>query len=65
VTEELAISHHLPIAAITGLALDDRSGELAANVLPSSNNERQFLKPTIQRFHIATEAERRGFSMPP
>jgi hypothetical protein len=54
VKEELAISHHLPIAAITGLALDDRSGEFAANLLPSSNNERHFLKPTIQRFHTAT-----------
>ena len=65
VTGELAISHHLPIAAITGLALDDRGGEFAANVLPSSNNERHFLKPTIQRFDTATGAEHRGFSMPP
>jgi hypothetical protein len=65
VTEELAISHHLPIAAITGLALDDRSGEFAANLLPSSNNERHFLQPTIQRFHTATGAEHRGFSTPP
>ena len=65
VTGELAISHHLPIAAITGLVLDDRGGEFAANVLPSSNNERHFLKPTIQRFDTTTGAEHRGFSMPP
>ena len=63
-TGQAEVNYKIPVTAIGGLALDFTGRECAANVLPPTDSDRQFLKRAIQRFDTATGGEHRGFSLP-